>query len=48
MKVGFVDLGRMGAALAVNLLRAGHEMAVWKGSPDKVDPLVEAGARRAT
>jgi 3-hydroxyisobutyrate dehydrogenase-like beta-hydroxyacid dehydrogenase len=48
MKVGFIGLGRMGAAMAANLLRAGHEVAVWNRSPDKADPLVAAGARRAT
>jgi len=48
MKVGFIGLGRMGSAMAANLLKAGHEVAVWNRSPDKADPLVEAGARRAT
>jgi 3-hydroxyisobutyrate dehydrogenase-like beta-hydroxyacid dehydrogenase len=47
MKVGFIGLGRMGAAMAANLLRAGHEVAVWNRSPGKADPLVQAGARRA-
>jgi 3-hydroxyisobutyrate dehydrogenase-like beta-hydroxyacid dehydrogenase len=48
MKVGFIGLGRMGSAMAANLLRAGHELAVWNRSPDKADPLVQRGARRAT
>jgi 3-hydroxyisobutyrate dehydrogenase-like beta-hydroxyacid dehydrogenase len=48
MKVGFIGLGRMGSAMATNLLKAGHEVAVWNRSPEKADPLVEAGARRAT
>ncbi len=47
MKVGFIGLGAMGAPMATNLLKAGHELAVWNRSPEKVDPLVEAGARRA-
>lgn len=47
MKVGFIGLGRMGAAMAANLLKAGHEVAVWNRSPDKADALVQAGARRA-
>jgi 3-hydroxyisobutyrate dehydrogenase-like beta-hydroxyacid dehydrogenase len=46
MKLGFVGLGAMGAPMARNLLRAGHELAVWNRSPEKADPLVEAGARR--
>ena len=47
MKLGFIGLGAMGAPMARNLLKAGHELAVWNRSPEKVDPLVEAGARRA-
>jgi 3-hydroxyisobutyrate dehydrogenase-like beta-hydroxyacid dehydrogenase len=48
MKVGFIGLGRMGSAMAANLLRAGHQLAVWNRSPDKADPLVQRGARHAT
>ena len=48
MKVGFIGLGRMGGAMATNLLQAGHELVVWNRSPEKADALVEAGARRAT
>lgn len=48
MKVGFIGLGQMGRAMAANLLHAGHEVAVWNRSPDRADPLVKAGARRAT
>jgi 3-hydroxyisobutyrate dehydrogenase-like beta-hydroxyacid dehydrogenase len=29
MKVGFIGLGQMGRAMAANLLKAGHEVAVW-------------------
>jgi 3-hydroxyisobutyrate dehydrogenase-like beta-hydroxyacid dehydrogenase len=47
MKLGFIGLGAMGAPMAKNLLEAGHELAVWNRSPERVDPLVEAGARRA-
>ena len=47
MKLGFIGLGAMGAPMARNLLEAGHELAVWNRSPKKVDPLMEAGARRA-
>jgi 3-hydroxyisobutyrate dehydrogenase-like beta-hydroxyacid dehydrogenase len=47
MKVGFVGLGRTGSAMATNLLKAGHEVAVWNRTPDKADPLVHAGARHA-
>jgi 3-hydroxyisobutyrate dehydrogenase-like beta-hydroxyacid dehydrogenase len=47
MKLGFIGLGAMGTPMARNLLRAGHELAVWNRTPQRVDPLVEAGAHRA-
>jgi 3-hydroxyisobutyrate dehydrogenase-like beta-hydroxyacid dehydrogenase len=47
MKVGFIGLGRMGAAMAQNLVTAGHEVTVWNRSPDKAGPLVAAGATLA-
>ncbi len=47
MKVGFLGLGRMGAAMAGNLVRAGHEVWVWNHSPEPVQALVAAGARAA-
>jgi 3-hydroxyisobutyrate dehydrogenase-like beta-hydroxyacid dehydrogenase len=47
MKLGFIGLGAMGTPMARNLLEAGHELAVWNRSPEKVYPLMESGARRA-
>lgn len=47
MKVGFIGLGNMGAAIAPNLVRAGHEVSVWNRSPEKADALVAGGAIRA-
>jgi 3-hydroxyisobutyrate dehydrogenase-like beta-hydroxyacid dehydrogenase len=44
MKIGFLGLGNMGAGMAANLLRAGHELAVWNRSPQKAQPLVAEGA----
>jgi 3-hydroxyisobutyrate dehydrogenase-like beta-hydroxyacid dehydrogenase len=44
MKVGFIGLGRMGEAMARRLLDAGHELAVYNRSPDKVRALGDAGA----
>jgi 3-hydroxyisobutyrate dehydrogenase-like beta-hydroxyacid dehydrogenase len=44
MRIGFIGLGQMGAAIAANLLRAGHTVAVWNRSPDKARALVDAGA----
>lgn len=47
MRIGFIGLGRMGAGMAANLLRAGHELAVWNRSADKAQPLLEQGAGTA-
>jgi 3-hydroxyisobutyrate dehydrogenase-like beta-hydroxyacid dehydrogenase len=47
MKVGFIGLGQMGSAIALNVLKAGHELTVWNRSADKAQPLIEAGARLA-
>jgi 3-hydroxyisobutyrate dehydrogenase-like beta-hydroxyacid dehydrogenase len=47
MKVGFIGLGRMGAAMAGNLLQAGHEVTVYNRTPSKAQALIARGARRA-
>jgi 3-hydroxyisobutyrate dehydrogenase-like beta-hydroxyacid dehydrogenase len=47
MKVGFIGLGRMGTAMAANLLKAGHEVTVYNRSPDKAQALSSIGARIA-
>lgn len=47
MQVGFIGLGSMGRAMASNLTKAGHSLAVWNRSPEAIKPLVEAGARAA-
>ena len=44
MKIGFVGLGNMGAAIAANLVRAGHDAAVWNRTASKAQGLVQAGA----
>ena len=44
MKVGFLGLGNMGAAIAANVQKAGHDLAVWNRSPEKAAPLVQQGA----
>jgi 3-hydroxyisobutyrate dehydrogenase-like beta-hydroxyacid dehydrogenase len=44
MKIGFIGLGNMGAAIAANLLKAKHEVVVWNRSAAKARPLMEAGA----
>ena len=47
MKVGFIGLGRMGSAMATNLIKAGHEVTVFNRSPEKRQALVKLGAREA-
>jgi 3-hydroxyisobutyrate dehydrogenase-like beta-hydroxyacid dehydrogenase len=44
MKVGFIGLGRMGRAMAANLVTAGHDVSVFNRSSGKSGPLVELGA----
>ncbi len=44
MKIGFIGLGNMGAAIAANLVRAHHDVLVWNRSADKAKSLIEAGA----
>jgi 3-hydroxyisobutyrate dehydrogenase-like beta-hydroxyacid dehydrogenase len=48
MKIGFIGLGNMGAAIAANLVRAHHDVAVWNRSAEKARNLVNAGAVLAT
>ena len=47
MKVGIIGLGRMGAGIASNIVRAGHEVVVWNRSRDAIRPLEELGAKAA-
>ena len=48
MKTGFIGLGRMGSAMAANLVKAGHDVTVFNRSAEKRRALVELGAREAT
>jgi len=47
MKIGFLGMGQMGAGIASNLLKAGHEVVVWNRSQAKAQPLIALGATRA-
>lgn len=47
MEIGFIGLGRMGTAIAGNLVKAGHDVTVWNRSAEKIRPLIEAGAQQA-
>ena len=44
MKIGFVGLGNMGNPMALNLLKAGHNLTVYDLSADAVAKLVAVGA----
>lgn len=48
MKIGFLGLGRMGHAMATNLLKADHELTVFNRTAEKAAPLRELGATVAT
>lgn len=45
MNVGFIGLGRMGAGMAANLLKAGHHVTVFNRTPEKAAALVAQGAK---
>ena len=45
MKIGFIGLGQMGAGIAANLLKAGHEVAVYNRTFSKTEALVRLGAQ---
>ena len=47
MKVGFIGLGRMGAGMAANLVKAGHDVTVFNRSRAKTDAVVALGAKAA-
>lgn len=47
MKIGFIGLGRMGSAMAANLIKAGFDLTVYNRSSQKAGPLVQAGAHLA-
>src|ERR1700736_2896238 len=47
MKVGFIGLGHMGAGMAANLLKAGHDVTVYNRTSAKAQALVEQGAKPA-
>src|SRR5213080_5403693 len=47
MKVGFIGVGHMGAGMAANLLRAGHEVTVYNRTPERARALIEQGAHAA-
>ena len=47
MKVGFIGLGGMGSGIARNLIKGGHELAVYNRTRSKAEDFAGAGARIA-
>ena len=48
MKLGFIGLGAMGAGIAMNLAKAGHDLVVFDLRPESTQPLRKAGATAAS
>jgi 3-hydroxyisobutyrate dehydrogenase-like beta-hydroxyacid dehydrogenase len=47
MRIGVIGLGHMGAGMAGNILKAGHELIVYNRTPGKAEVLLQQGARAA-
>jgi len=47
MEIGVVGLGNMGAAIAANLIAAGHSLTVYNRTPGKAEDLLTRGAMLA-
>lgn len=47
MTIGFIGLGNMGSAMALNLARANVDLIVWNRTPEKCASIQHAGARVA-
>jgi 3-hydroxyisobutyrate dehydrogenase len=43
--LGFIGIGLMGKPMTLRLLQAGFSVNVWNRSPEKLGPVVDAGAR---
>src|SRR5271167_5209290 len=46
--IGFVGLGRMGAAMAANLVAAGHRVVAYVRRPEQMDKLAALGIEPTT
>jgi 3-hydroxyisobutyrate dehydrogenase-like beta-hydroxyacid dehydrogenase len=46
-KIAYLGIGIMGRGMVGNLLRAGYPVTVWNRTPDRVQPLLEKGAKSA-
>jgi 3-hydroxyisobutyrate dehydrogenase len=48
MHIAFIGVGNMGGPMARNLLKAGHEVTAFDLSPAVLDPVIAAGAGKAS
>lgn len=48
MQIGFIGLGNIGSAMAMNLLKAEHILTVYNRTAHKTKPLLDQGASAAT
>jgi 6-phosphogluconate dehydrogenase len=48
MQLGMIGLGRMGANMAMRLMKAGHECIVYDSHSEPVQALVNQGAKGST
>lgn len=46
-EIAFIGTGHMGTPMAQRLIGAGHTLRVWNRTPEKLQPLIAAGARPA-
>jgi 3-hydroxyisobutyrate dehydrogenase-like beta-hydroxyacid dehydrogenase len=44
MRIGFLGTGNMGTQMAMRLIAAGHELAVWNRTEGRAEPLIREGA----
>ena len=44
MRIGFLGLGKMGTPMALRLIAAGHELAVWNRTEGRSEPVIREGA----
>jgi 3-hydroxyisobutyrate dehydrogenase len=44
MRIGWIGIGRMGQAMALRLLKAGHPLSIWNRTRAKAEPMVAHGA----
>jgi 3-hydroxyisobutyrate dehydrogenase-like beta-hydroxyacid dehydrogenase len=47
MNIGFIGLGQMGAGMAANLIKSGHQLTIYNRSPGKAAALIALGGRQA-